>query len=237
MALFEVVLKLTHDDPFVYISRRFPSLKIFFWCNREHDVIELIVENPEEYSLVMEQIPEIDGIIEQSSDRSKVHLILHKCCCKMEDSMIKHIGTLDLLQVFPVILEKGWEYHRIIAFRHEDLEELLQRLEKGRWVFKILRKVPFDGFIGSSLTLTADALFSDLTEKQMDALLTAYRNGYYKLPRKADVKTIASKERVPRTTFQEHLKKAENKIVAALVPYIQLFNHAPMEKKQSLKMK
>jgi len=237
MTLFEVILQLTYDDPFISISRRFPSSKIFSWCNREHDVVEIIVENPEEYSLMMEQIPEIDGIVEQSSDRDKVHLIIHTCSCMMEDSMVRHIGTLDLLHVYPVICEKGWEYHRIIAFRHEDFEELLQRLEKGGWVFKILRKVPFDGFIGSSLTLTADALFSDLTEKQMDALLTAYRNGYYRLPRKADVKTIASKERVPRTTFQEHLKKAENKIVAALVPYIQLFNHAPMEKRQSLKIK
>jgi hypothetical protein len=236
MTLFEVVLQLTYDDPFIGISRRFPSSKIFSWCNREHDVVEIIVENPEEYSLVMEQIPEINGVIEQSSDRSKVHLIIHKCSCMVEDSMIKHIGTLDLLHVYPVICEKGWEYHRIIAFRHEDLEELLQRLEKAGWAFKILRKVPFDGFIGSSLTLTADALFSHLTQKQMDALLTAYRNGYYKLPRKADVKTIASKERVPRTTFQEHLKKAENKLVVALVPYIQLFNHAPQEKKQSLKI-
>jgi predicted DNA binding protein len=117
------------------------------------------------------------------------------------------------------------------------LKELLQRLEESGWLFEILRKVPFDGFIGSSLTLTADALFSGLTEKQIDALLTAYRNGYYMLPRKADVQTIASKERVPRTTFQEHLKKAENKLVAALAPYIQLFNHAPPEKRKSLKIK
>ena len=49
-------------------------------------------------------------------------------------------------------------------------------------------------------------------------------------------RVIAFKERVPRTTFQEHLKKAENKLVAALVPYIQLFNHAPIEKRQSLKI-
>ncbi len=238
MTLFEVVLKLTADSPFLDVSRRFPSVKMFYWCNREHDVYEIVVENPELYSFVMEQLPIIDdGLIEQSSDRSKVHLIIHECTCMMENSVIKHIGTLDLLHVYPVILEKGWEYHRIIAFKHEDLGELLQRLEKAGWVFKILRKIPFDGFIASSLTLTADALFSDLTEKQTDALLTAYRNGYYKLPRKADVKTIASKNRVSRTTFQEHLKKAENKLVAALVPYIQLFNHAPMEKRQSLNIK
>jgi len=125
----------------------------------------------------------------------------------------------------------------VIVFRHEDLEELLRRLEKWGWVYKILRKVPFNGFIASSLTLTADALFSNLTDKQIDAMLTAYRHGYYNLPRNSDVQTIAAKERVPRTTFQEHLKKAENKIVAGLVPYIQLFNHAPPEKRESLKIK
>lgn len=190
---------------------------MFYWCNKEHDVYEIIVGNPEVYSFMMEQLPLIDGgLIEQSSDRSKIHLIIHEYTCMMENSVIKHIGTLDLLHVYPVILEKGGDYHRVIAFRHGDLEELFKRIEKSRWVCKIIYKVPFDGFIASSLTLTADALFSDLTGKQTDALLTAYRNGYYKLPRKADVKTIASKEGVPRTTFQEHLKKAENKLVAAL---------------------
>jgi len=47
--------------------------------------------------------------------------------------------------------------------------------------------------MASSLTLTADAPFSDLAEKQMDALLTAYSHGYYRLPRKTDVKTILSR--------------------------------------------
>jgi hypothetical protein len=136
-----------------------------------------------------------------------------------------------------VIFEHGWEYYRVIAFRHEDVKGLLQRFEEKGFVFEVRRKVPFDGFIASSLTLTADALFSDLTEKQMNAFLTTYSNGYYKLPRKADVKTIASKRRVPRTTFQEHLKKAENKILVSLIPYIQLFRQASEEKRESLKIK
>jgi len=239
MTLFEVVLKATRDVPFLNMTRRFPTLKMFIWCNREHDIIEVIAENAEDYPLVMEEMRkrEIPGIIEESSDNHRFYFIVHKCYCTLQDTIIRHIGTLDLLHVFPTILEKGWEYHRIIAFRHEDLEELLHRLEKWGWVYEILRKVPFDGFIASSMTLTADALFSDLTEKQIDALLTAHRNGYYRLPRGADVQTIAAKNRVPRTTFQEHLKKAENKLVAALVPYIQLFNHAPTEKRKSLKIK
>lgn len=237
MPLFEVVLKVTHDCPYCDISRKFPSLKMFEWCNREHEVIEIIVEDDEQYSAVMEEISKLSGIIDKLSDRDKIHLVTKTCSCSYGKSVSKNIDACNLLHVMPVVYEQGWEYHRAIAFKHEDLERLLQLLEEKEFVFEILRKIPFDGFLGSSLTLTADALFSELTERQMDALLTAYRNGYYRLPRKADVKTIAFKERVPRTTYQEHLKKAENKLVAALVPYIQLFNHAPIEKRQSLRIK
>lgn len=238
MTLFEVVLKATYDSYFHDMTRRFPSLKMFIWCNKEHDVIEVIVKNEEDYPLVMEQMRkcEILGIVEESSDDQRFYLMVHKCNCMMENTMAKHIGTLDLLHVFPVILEKGWQYHRIIAFRHEDFEDLLHRLEKSGWILKILRKVPFNGFIASSLTLTADALFSALTEKQINALLTAHKNGYYMLPRKADVQTIAAKEQVPRTTFQEHLKKAENKLLGALVPYMQLFHYAPIARRESLRI-
>ena len=67
---------------------------------------------------------------------------------------------------------------------------------------------------------------SGLTEKQVDALLTAHRYGYYYLPRRADVQTIADRIQVPRTTFQEHLKKAENKLIAAFIPYVQMFKYS-----------
>jgi hypothetical protein len=69
----------------------------------------------------------------------------------------------------------------------------------------------------------------------MDALLTAYSNGYYNLPRKTNVQDIAYKQRVSRTTYQEHLKKAENKLVASLVPYVQLFRRVAPEKRSNMR--
>ena len=49
MPLSEVVFKVMHDCPFSNISRNFPSLKMFVWCNREHEIVEIVVEKPEEY--------------------------------------------------------------------------------------------------------------------------------------------------------------------------------------------
>jgi predicted DNA binding protein len=236
MTLFEVVFKISHECPFGNISRKHPSLKMFSWCNGEHDVYEIIVEKLDEYHEVVEEIAKLGGVVEESSDQHKVHLVTHTCNCNRENSIGKNIDDFDLLHVSPVVYSQGWEYYRIIAFKHEDIEKLCRRLESKGALYEIVRKVPFDGFIASSLTLTADALFSDLTDKQMDALLSAFNNGYYRFPRKSDIQTIAAKKRVPRTTFQEHLKKAENKIVASLVPYVQLYSRASTGKRESLKI-
>lgn len=238
MTLYEVALKVTFDSSLLDLTRRFPSANIFIWCNRENDVMEVIVGDSEEFALVMEQINACNTgrVVEESSDKRRLCLFVSKCHCMNENTIVRHIGELDILNVCPNIVKNGWAYHRLIVFRHEDLEELLRRIENWGWVYRILRKIPFDGFIASSLTITADTLFSELTEKQIDAMLTAYRYGYYNLPRDADIQTIAAEEHVPRTTFQEHLKKAENKVVGALAPYIQLFNHAPPEKRKSLSL-
>jgi predicted DNA binding protein len=239
MTLFEVVLKVTRNSFFADLTRRYTSASVYIWCNRKNDIVEVIVRNQEEFPLLIDEIRKSSllGVLEEMSDDRRLYLNVSECHCMKGDTIVRHIGKLDILNIFPNVAENGWVYHRLIVFRHEDLEELLRRLEMWGWGYKIIRKVPFDGFIASSLTLTADALFSGLTEKQIDAILTAHRHGYYNLPRDADIQTIAAKEKVPRTTFQEHLKKAENKVVEGLVPYIQLFSHASPEKRRSLRVK
>jgi hypothetical protein len=198
-----------------------------------------VVRNPEEYPFVVEEIRAIHirDVMEEIADEQRLYLNVHTCNCMNEDTIVRHIGKLNILNIFPNMIENGWAYHRLIVFRHRDLEELLKRFEKWEWHYKILRKTPFDGFVSSSLTMSADAMFSGLTEKQMEAILAAHRNGYYNLPRAADVKAIATKEKVPRTTFQEHLMKAENKLVSALVPNLKLYYHASPERKKLLKIK
>jgi predicted DNA binding protein len=243
--LYDVALKVTNLKPrsgqsfFIDLTRRFPSASVFIWCNKENDVIEVVVRNPEDYPLVMEEIHSvhINDVIEEVADERRLYLNVNGCDCMNKDTIVRHIGKLNILNIFPNMIENGWAYHRLIVFKHKDFEELLKRFDKWNWLYKILRKAPFDGFVSSSLTMLADALFSSLTEKQMEAVLAAHRYGYYNLPRAADVKAIAAKEKVPRTTFQEHLMKAENKLVGALIPNIKLYYHASPERKRNLRVR
>jgi len=53
--------------------------------------------------------------------------------------------------------------------------------------------------------------------------------GYYQVPKKMTTKELARKHKVPRTTFEEHLRKAESKVLLTLALYIILYAQSPKE--------
>jgi len=234
MSMFELDFKIRHACTLGEISSDFPSIRILKWCNNGREIIELVGGADGDYLRVVEIISGITDVIEEMSDGHKVHLITRTCSCGIEDIVGKGVEETGLLPISPIVFRKGWEYHRVIALRHNDINKLLERFKNQSFFPVVLRKVIFNGFSGSSMTFTADTLFSDLTERQVDALLTAYRHGYYKLPRDSDIQTIAAEKQVARTTFQEHLKKAENKLVSSLAPHIHAWFHIHRGKGQQI---
>ncbi len=61
-----------------------------------------------------------------------------------------------------------------------------------------------------------------LTKKQSYALITALSRGYYEIPKKVSTDEITKSLDLPRTTFEEHLRKAESKVMKALAPLLEL---------------
>jgi GAF domain-containing protein len=63
----------------------------------------------------------------------------------------------------------------------------------------------------------ATTLDEDLTERQREALRTAYFAGYYEWPRQTDGDELAEHLGVAPSTFHEHLRAAQNKLLGALL--------------------
>ncbi|MFX1485106.1 MAG: helix-turn-helix domain-containing protein [Promethearchaeota archaeon] len=234
MALFEVVFRARYENPLSEITKDNPSVKIFQWCNDTHDIMELVLQKQEDYAQIRNGMSKAVKIVDEIHNGANTHVITQMCSCGGPGTVQSYLNDPSLLLIPPIAYEDGWENIRLIAFRHKNVKKLLEKLREDGFQVEIIRKKPFDGYIASSLTLTTDALFSGLTEKQVHALLTAYAQGYFRFPRGSDLQTIASKEKISRTTFLEHLKKAENKIITALIPHIQLFKQIPQERKDSL---
>jgi len=59
-----------------------------------------------------------------------------------------------------------------------------------------------------------------LTRRQSEVLLGAVAAGYYELPRRADVGTIARRLGIARSTAEEHLRAAESALLLAIAPLV-----------------
>jgi len=236
MTFFEFVFRAFYDNPFGKATEDNPSVQLYQWCNDTHDIIELVLQKPEDYRNIRDSFSKSVEIVDEIDDGANMHVITRMCACGGPGTVSSYLNDPSLLMIPPIAYEKGWEYFRVIAFRHEGIAKLLADLRDAGFKVEVLRKIPFDGYLASSLTLSTDTLFSGLTGKQMDALLTAYAQGYFRFPRGSDLQTIASKEKISRTTFLEHLKKAENKLITALIPHIQLFRKIPQERRDSMQI-
>jgi DNA-binding CsgD family transcriptional regulator len=62
-----------------------------------------------------------------------------------------------------------------------------------------------------------ESYLSRLTLKQRQAMITAYGLGYYDVPRRVSSEEVARHLDVDKSTFVEHLRKAERKLVAEVI--------------------
>ena len=225
MSIFEVEFKIRHECRLGGISVRHPQSRIKTWKIGNREIIEILPKNQGDCSSAVEEIAQLEGIIGVFEEENNGYVISKVSPCQVEKMVDECVEEFGIVPIDPVIFTGGWQYHRIVVFDHDDINKILARFEESCFMPWILRKVPFRGFSESHMTVTTESLFSDLTEKQTNALLVTYSHGYYKIPRDADLQTIADRTGISRTTFQEHLKKAENKVMNSLVPHVHTWHH------------
>lgn len=109
-----------------------------------------------------------------------------------------------------IIYPDGWEENEIASFKRKFIEEIIQ-ISKKQYSLKLSyfkqQKISNIGILN---------ILPELTDKQKNAITLAAKHGYYDYPRKIDVQDLAKMEKLSFSTFQEHLRRAENK----LLPFI-----------------
>ena len=92
---------------------------------------------------------------------------------------------------------------------NEQVKEFLERIDVLQIKYRVV--------------LLADASFSptsplsQLTEKQREILIAAYKWGYYDIPRKITSEELANKLNLVDSTVVEHLRKAEQRLITQIL--------------------
>jgi len=227
MAHFEVAFKLQHECPYNTFSKQHPAAVISHWCNWSRDVLEISHRDLRD-SHIQKSIQELTRalrtrIIRSSYASSNLQIVLQHCACdKIPPPTLPVIEGRNCLELQPAVYTGGWEWYRVIAFSEKDLRQLFKDLDEHCKVEVTSRRsIPNESIRDTFLVSTA-ALFGSLTFKQRRALITALDNGYYHMPREATAGEIAEKLGIPRTSYVDHLRKAENKLLQAVGSYLRL---------------
>ena len=107
----------------------------------------------------------------------------------------------------PIYMDtSGWEHYEVGCIDRDELNKIIttsKKLYEGK-----LKSITEEKIVVSSFSKAPH-----LTEKQAEALTTAYKEGYYDYPRKLKLEDLAKLKKRSYSTFQEHLRKAEKKVM------------------------
>ncbi len=225
--MYQVSLRLDHELPFSNLSKEFPAELIHRWCNLEVDIMEIEASSESNASrlekALKSMLPKLHAKlihVNRYSPRSLETVI--GCKCAVDNSTISMIEASNCIPVMPVSYEKGYEYCKVIAFSWEDVKRAMDRLSSVSKVEIESKSIIPRQSARSAMTIPLDEFLGSLTRRQLQAFLQAMEMGYYDLPKRVTIDEIASSRGVPRSTFEEHLRKAELKILEAVKPYARI---------------
>ncbi|MFC4543776.1 helix-turn-helix domain-containing protein [Halosolutus amylolyticus] len=221
MSLYEASFRVKHECPYREISERHPDLTIREWYLSDCQVLE--ITSPE--TPTDDLLSEIDGlgtILHRSIDESGLHVVTQSCLCSLEGSIIDRFEEYNCLYQPPTIHRQGWEHYTVIAFDEADVRELIRNLEADRNIDVLSKTAIAEQAIPHSMLAPVDRLFEGLTDRQRAALRLALESGYYEQPRKTSLRDLADRTAVARSTYEEHLRKAENKLLTNAGEFLRL---------------
>ncbi|MFB6295822.1 MAG: helix-turn-helix domain-containing protein [Halobacteriales archaeon] len=223
MGLYQASLRLRHECPYRDLSGAFPDLTIREWYLSDCQVLEISSESAPSDELLAE-IDDLGTILHQSEDESGLHVVTKACLCSVENSIVERFEEYNCLYQPPTVHRDGWEQYSLIAFDEDDIRELHADLEADREIDVVSKTGLEETEIPHSLLTPIDQLFGALTDRQLAALQLALEAGYYEQPRACSISELAEQTTVARATFEEHLRKAENKLLRNAGQFIRLLN-------------
>lgn len=132
---------------------------------------------------------------------------------KSKESIPSSFYSQKMFFTKPVFVnEKGYEFWEIGSYKKSILSEFLKNLEKQD--YNHLEVLKFKNIKLNNIYFPAIA--PNLTDKQKEIFELAVRKGYYDIPKKTDLIKLAKIKNISVATFQEHLRRAESKIVPKL---------------------
>lgn len=225
MSLYQASFRLRHECPYRELSERFPDVTIREWYLSDCQVLEIQSEAAPSADFV-DEIEQIGTVLHESNDGAGLQVVTKACLCPVENSIVERFEAHNCLYQPPTVHRHGWEQYTLIAFDEADIRSLYEELEADREIEVMSKTGLEETQIPHSMLMPIDQLFEELTDRQLAALQLALEHDYYEQPRGCSISELAQKTTIARATFEEHLRKAENKLLQNTGQFIHLLSES-----------
>ena len=221
MESWEISFKIRYNYSFIQMSGRYPGVRISMWCVWDREMVHVPLDHEDLMSELENYARSIDRVIDNYKFSNDGIVLTMRCSCDLLDSMWNIAERNHVVQVHPAIYLDGWGFFKVISFSEEDTKKFFADLSKLGEIELTCKRLVHTDAVPS--TIWIESFFSRLTDRQMEALVKAFDYGYYVSPREITTDSIAKSLGISRSTYEEHLRKAENRIMEAMIPYLKLF--------------
>ena len=203
------------------LTRDRPGAELRIWCNLNTDFVEVVNDTTRGNKTILDSILSRFGpnLIQTSPSAAATTTVLVSCPADRVTGVTATIERLGGIVQPPIVSRDGWDEYRLIQFNDGAAPELLAALAKAG-TFELVSKKPLKASPSRGFFVASDELLAGLTRRQAEALVAAAKAGYYEEPRATNLSRVATTLGLGRTSLEEHLRKAENKILTSLLPFV-----------------
>jgi predicted DNA binding protein len=227
-SMIQLAFRLKRDWDLIKLTEENPSITILDWCNFNIDFYELRTTNGQDLEPLSRAFlglrKKLGFILQRKIPTGpNANIFIMTCKHRKKGSIEETMHRSSCLPLQPFVFHRGWLKINSVSLDAEKLSGMFARLGKlGEVEIDSKREMNIDS-LSENLTIPTSAFVSNLTAKQAESILTAIEHGYYQVPRQTRFEDISRALSVPRTTYEEHARKAESKIMNALAPYLSIY--------------
>ncbi|MGQ0798087.1 MAG: helix-turn-helix domain-containing protein [Methanobacteriota archaeon] len=222
--LYAASIELRHDCAVGNLSRKFPDLRIFHWCVNRRDIFQVTGPHPQLEGFHEAVVSGFGGRQVYSTPEGMI-LVTEGCSCLPPGRIriTEIISSVGVWDIPPIVYRDGWESWRVIAWSERSMRDMFAAVRKVSEL-RLVSMRPIENLeLEKMMLMPASDIFTGLTDRQSSALLLGLRHGYYSVPSATDIQRLADGAGLSASTFSEHLRKAEARILQNLRPYLEAY--------------
>ncbi len=222
MRYIESWVRVKHPCPFCEFSERFPEAEMTLWVSALTDLFQVTYPGNYQVEDMLEAGKDLLAYSEAYHDANSILFLTQQPFIEEIESVMAVADETDCMLVPPMTFHEGWETHRLVTRSQDNVRRFVNEVSKKGQVEVLSLKSLDHMDLMNDVGVVPGLLLEGLTDKQAYVLTAAYESGLFDVPARAKMDEVANRVGLSRSTFGEHLRKAEYEVLKNLYPFLKL---------------